>query len=298
VKVQNVLLTSCHVRINGNPIIYFREKDMYFNEDVSDRMNFDLVSSSYFEARPEYPIEMYNDIAEIVGVKDTPLIFSHVLEVGSGSGQATQTLSKFSDFVDCVEPGENFVNILNSIFEKNSNVTIHRSTFEDFSTTKKYDLVFSGSALHWIEKDVVFEKSRDLLNDNGWLMAVWHMPRFSDEVYVLVDKFIMPYIPGFDIPRGTPKQIEYFDQGLKDFSDNRGFKKCSRKIYYNKKNLSNDKLTDLIWSYASVTKIGESNSESVYQSLRQGIINIGKESHEVNNCFPFVAGQRIGVYRL
>lgn len=268
---------------------------MYFNEDVSDRMSFDLVSSSYHEARPEYPVDMYEDMADIVGVNDTPLKFSRVLEVGSGSGQATKTLTKFSDFVDCVEPGENFVNILNLIFVKNSNIKIHHSSFEDFRATKKYDLVFSGCALHWIAKDVVFEKSRNLLNDNGWLMAVWHMPRFNDEIYALIDKIIIPYSPDFDIPRGTRKQIENFDHGLKDFSDNRGFTKCSKKIYYNKQYLGNEKLTDLIWSYACITDMGVANSEAVYQLLMKGIINLGKESHEVNNCFPFVAGQRLGV---
>ena len=52
---------------------------------------------------------MYKDIADIIGCNNTNLKFDNILEVGSGSGQATKALSEFADTVlDCIEPGENF----------------------------------------------------------------------------------------------------------------------------------------------------------------------------------------------
>lgn len=270
---------------------------MYFSDDVNFRMNyrmsFDCVSSSYHEARPEYPAEMYRDIADIVGFKDSNLKFSNILEVGSGSGQATNVLSQLASTVlDCIEPGENFVNLLSSRFKDNPIVNIHQSTFEYFNTAKKYDLIFSGCALHWIEKEVAYERSIELLNNGGWLMAVWNMPQFTDEIYTLINRNIIPFEAKFDIPKGTPERLENFDHGLDDFSNNRGFINCMNKIYYTKRHLSAKDLVDLIWSYVNISILGESNSDTVYQSLIEAVCKLGKDSYEVKNCYPFVAGQK------
>ena len=107
-----------------------------------------------------------------------------------------------------------FVNILNSRFWDSEIVNIHQSTLKIFKATKKYDLIFSGCALHWIEKDVMYERSRELLKEGGWLMAVWNMPRFEEAIYTLINQYIIPFEADFDIPRGTKEQIEYFDHGL------------------------------------------------------------------------------------
>lgn len=270
---------------------------MYFSDDVDFRMNyrmsFDRVSSNYNEARPGYPSEMYRDIADLVGVKDSSLKFDKILEVGSGSGQATKVLSKLAGTtLDCIEPGENFVKLLNSRFKENSNVNIHQSTFEDFKTTTKYDLIFSGCALHWIEKEIVYERSIELLNEGSWLMAVWNMPQFEDEIYTLINRYITPFEAEFEIPQVTKERLEYFDSGLEDFSNNRGFTKCMNKIYYNTRHLNAKDLVDLIWSYVNISILGESNSNTVYQSLLGKVCKLGKENHEVKNCYPFVAGQK------
>ena len=49
------------------------------------RATFDNIVSDYDEARPGYPGELYNDIVEFSCLKSN----EDVLEIGSGTGQAT-----------------------------------------------------------------------------------------------------------------------------------------------------------------------------------------------------------------
>lgn len=267
---------------------------MYFNEDVSNRMNFDLVSFNYHKSRPEYPNEMYQDIAKIMGVENrgSQAILGDILEVGSGSGQATKALAAFSESLDCVEPGENFVRLLEENYGARPGVSVHHTSYEKYLPIKKYDLIFSGCAFHWISKEVVFGNSRNILKENGWLMAVWNMPRFSDSVYSLMERLIVPFDKNFDIPRGTKEQLDYFDEGFNDFSKNRGFTNCSKKIYEGKRLLSDESLVNLIWSYVNLSELSYENSEDVFQSLLSGVDSLKEDTHEVHNYYPFASGQR------
>ncbi len=270
---------------------------MYFSEDVSYRMSFDLVSSNYHQARPGYPVEMYNDMAQIMGFdSDAPkLKIGSILEVGSGSGQATESLSVLASAVDCIEPGENFVQIMNSKFEGSPHVAIHQTTYEEFIPDKKYDLIFSGCAFHWISKDVVFGKSREILKDGGWLMAVWNMPRFDDEIYLLIKELIIPFQEEFDIPRGSKDQLEYFNEGFSEFSEKRGFINCMKNVYEGKRVLNNESLTNLIWSYIDLRELAEYDIKSIYRNLLSGVYELGKSRHIVHNYYPFAAGQKASI---
>ncbi len=91
---------------------------------------------------------------------------------------------------------------------------MHLCTFEEFKSDKKFDLMFSGCALHWIPKAIVFTKSDDLLKSGGWLAGVRNMPRFETPIYNIIETVVLPLYPDFEIPRGTKEQIEYFDEGL------------------------------------------------------------------------------------
>jgi len=265
---------------------------MYFCDDRNNRMTFDQVSESYLEARPEYPRELYDDVLKILFGNDPYGRLANVLEVGSGSGQATSKLNTFSQSLDCIEPGVNFLKILNIKFKDNDAVKTHLCTFEEFKSDKKFDLIFSGCALHWIPKTIVLRKSDELLTSGGWLVGVWNMPRFETPIYDIIEKVILPLYPDFDIPRGTKEQIEFFDEGYKAMISQNWVKDSHKKIYYDKRSLSNEMVLKLIWSYMAVDVLGAGNVESVYQQLNEEIQLLSLKTHIVENCYPFAMAQK------
>src|SRR5205823_6580148 len=64
---------------------------------------FDDVADLYDRVRPTYPDELFSDLAGITGMDER----SWVLEVGCGTGQATQSLARLGCAVTAVERGEN-----------------------------------------------------------------------------------------------------------------------------------------------------------------------------------------------
>ncbi len=265
---------------------------MYFCDDRNNRMIFDQVSESYLEARPEYPQELYEDMSKKLFGDDSYGRLDNVMEVGSGSGQATCKLSTFSQSLDCIEPGENFVKILNTTFKENDAIKTHLCTFEEFKSDKTFDLIFSGCALHWIPKTIVLTKSNALLKSGGWLAGVWNMPKFEAPIYGIIEKVVLPLYPDFDIPRGTKEQIEYFNEGYDALISQDWVKDSYKKIYYDKRSLTNEMVLKLIWSYMALDELGAGNVESVYQQLAEEIKLLGLETHTVENCYPFAMAQK------
>ncbi|MGB3623503.1 MAG: hypothetical protein WBA20_19320 [Ketobacter sp.] len=86
---------------------------MYFNDDISQKGSFDLVSDYYDRARPNYPLEVYSVVKFLLELSDLGSNDSaNILEVGSGSGQATENLVDLGGRIDCIERGKNFCEIL------------------------------------------------------------------------------------------------------------------------------------------------------------------------------------------
>jgi len=266
---------------------------MYFSDDRSCRMIFDQVSESYLEARPEYPQEIYVDMHTMLFSGDSNSQLAHVLEIGSGSGQASEKLSNISKSLDCIEPGKNFIKLLNTKFKDNDAVKAHQCTFEEYQTDQKYDLIFSGCALHWIPKETVLDKSEKLLNSDGWIVGVWNMPKFEPAIYELIERIIHPLYPDFDIPRGTQEQIDYFDVGYEALSNQKWVKYNQKKIYYQNRSLNNELLLKLIWSYMDLSALGAENVGLVYQQLDDEIQALGIEAHSVENCYPLAMAQKL-----
>jgi len=75
---------------------------MYFSDDLSSRMIFDKVSSSYLQARPSYPAKIYQDIATKIFKGNSVEKSKKILEIGPGSGQATQALEVWSQLLVCI----------------------------------------------------------------------------------------------------------------------------------------------------------------------------------------------------
>lgn len=234
---------------------------MYFNEDLSGAEGFDLVSSAYDFSRPAYPACVFH------GIKP-----GLTLEIGSGSGQATASLLQISKHIDCIEPGINFCRLLKKKFASNSRVTICNRKFEEFTPDVKYDLVFSASALHWVEKRVAYPKIHECLRSGGRLIAVWNQPRFSGPVYTAIGESIGRIVPDFYIPRGAQEEVSLFEEGFREFEGQGLFTNCEMKVVSSERAVKKDALVSLIWSYVSLDDIGD--AQSVLSELEERVSQI------------------------
>lgn len=99
---------------------------------------------------------------------------SKILEIGAGSGIATNEIyEKWHPDLTVIEPGNQFVKLLRES-SYSDKIKIVNSTFENFDSDEKFDGVISATAFHWIDKDVKYKKTFNLLKSNGFLVLYWN----------------------------------------------------------------------------------------------------------------------------
>ena len=140
---------------------------------------FDTVATKYEKLRPGYTDDLYRLLFEDIAIDSS----SHVVEVGSGGGQATLPILKTGCILKAVECGQKFSKLCEKKFEGYKNFSIITEKFENVSfPNSQYDLVYSASAFHWVPEDIGYSKVYDMLKHGG------AFARFANHPYQAIQR--------------------------------------------------------------------------------------------------------------
>lgn len=161
---------------------------------------FNDVVDAYDKARPTYPQELLDDVMKFAAIN----FFEKGLEVGAGTGQATDLFLSRIKELDIVEVGAKQVEFLNKKYNQKY-VSVHKAYFEDYSSKERYDLIYSATAFHWVDAAIGYPKAWNMLKDGGIMAVFWHMSSVTYRdygIFVGLDKIKRKYLPneslGFD----------------------------------------------------------------------------------------------------
>jgi SAM-dependent methyltransferase len=127
---------------------------------------FNEVPELYNRVRPTYPDELFADLAAITGMDER----SSVLEVGCGTGQATRSLTALGCSVTAVEPGAGMAALARERLATSPNVAVETSSFEEWDDRgRRFDVVVSASAWHWVDPSIGWRRACDVLLPGGWM---------------------------------------------------------------------------------------------------------------------------------
>jgi SAM-dependent methyltransferase len=133
------------------------------------RATFDSAAELYDRARPGYPPELFDDLADIAGL--TPGV--RVLEIGSGTGQATLPLAERGFQITAIELGPNLAAVARRKLARFPNVAIVEAAFEDWPLPlEPFDAVVSATAFHWLDPSVRVIRIADALRPGGVLATI------------------------------------------------------------------------------------------------------------------------------
>ncbi len=151
------------------------------------RVTFDDVAQLYDRMRPSYPAAVFDDVIAISAVDASSLgCSSRVLEIGCGTGHATQQMAARGLSIDCVELGENMAAIARQRLAGFPRVTIEVADFDTWATNTQYDLVYSATAYHWLNPATRERRIAAMLKPHCWL-AMWrnrHIRNGSSDDFV------------------------------------------------------------------------------------------------------------------
>jgi len=132
------------------------------------RTIFDEDAALYEQARPGYPAELLDHLAQVAGIGPG----ARVLEIGPGTGQATLALAERGASVTAVELGAELAGVLRRKAVGRDIEVVH-SAFEDFPLPDQpYAAVASFTAWHWLKPGVRANKAAHALRGGGHLATV------------------------------------------------------------------------------------------------------------------------------
>ncbi|MBQ9766678.1 MAG: class I SAM-dependent methyltransferase [Lachnospiraceae bacterium] len=180
---------------------------------------FSKVINDYDAARPTYPKELYDKVLAFSGIGTN----AEVLEVGAGTGQATDLFLQGDFTFDLLEVSDEQVAFLKQKYGSDPKVTVKKDYFEQHETEKKYDLIYSATAFHWVDSWVGYPKAWEMLKSGGTLAVFWHMSSvtyYDTGIFVGLNAIKKKYLPeeslGFDaegIQKVKERRIQQIQSG-------------------------------------------------------------------------------------
>jgi len=188
------------------------------SKNINLRGTFDSDAELYHSIRPKYPPALFEKLIAITQLPQN----ARLLEIGPGTGQATEPFVSRGYEVTAVELGSELANVAKKVLANYPNVKIITGAFEDIDLPNNYfDLVFAATAFHWIKPEIRFAKPHQLLRDSGHL-AIIHTEHVSDEngneFFFASQPIYKKYTPNvkddFRLPRKDDVRPPAIDQNL------------------------------------------------------------------------------------
>ena len=169
--------------------------------------SFGAVSLAYDRARPSYPSALIDDL-----LAGRP---SDVLDVGCGTGKAARLIAARGVSVLGVEVDERMAAVARA-----HGVPVEVGAFETWDDAgRRFDLIVSGQAWHWIDPERGPAKAVRLLRPGGLLVPFWNFSVPDAGVRARLDEAyerIAPQVTDRSVVRrGGPATIPPIAEGLR-----------------------------------------------------------------------------------
>lgn len=180
------------------------------------RTTFDEVALLYDRVRPRYPPALFDDVICLSRIPEG----GRILEVGCGTGIATEPFARCGYRIDAIELGPNLAAVAEEKLAAYPNVSIHIGDFEELPIQESTcDLAISAQAFHWIDPEIGYPKLARVLVPGGSIALWWHVDvRTTDEgFFTAVQPIYDREMHGgehrpFVLPRPEEVRIRYKDQ--------------------------------------------------------------------------------------
>lgn len=178
------------------------------------RHTFATDAALYDRARPRYPQQLFDDLAELACIDGG----RRVLEIGPGTGQATVALASRGCHITAVELSRSLAKLTRRNLSSYPMVEVVTAPFEDWPLPEEpFDTVFAATAFHWLDPEVRVVKSADALRVGGTLATITtsHVAggttAFFVDVQACYERWDPSTLPGLRLPNSADIPFESAD---------------------------------------------------------------------------------------
>jgi SAM-dependent methyltransferase len=138
---------------------------------------FDEDAERYDRVRPSYPAQLVDNVIALADLGER----GQALEVGAGTGKATVMFAERGVTVHALEPSPTMARIARRNCRRHPSVTFEETGFERWQPpSRRFELVFSAQAWHWVAPSVRCARAREALLDGALLAVFWSRPDWED----------------------------------------------------------------------------------------------------------------------
>lgn len=163
------------------------------------RKIFDTYPELFDRYRPRYSPELFAELIDFADIREGKT----VLEIGPGTGQATEPVLKTGCDYHAIELGENLCAVMEKKFGSYQNFHIVNDDFISYDfKDMKFDMIYSATAIQWIPENIAYSKTFHLLKPGGTLAMMYTYgdyktpnPELYGKIQEVYSKYFRPDVP-------------------------------------------------------------------------------------------------------
>ena len=184
------------------------------------RKIFDTIPEQFDRYRPRYCPALFEYLIHDAGIGPG----KRVLEIGPGTGQATDPILQTGCDYHAIELGEHLCAKMREKYDRFPNFDLVHDDFitHDFGQ-QRFDMVYSAATIQWIPEEVAFSKTFELLKPGGVLAMMLTRSDYRTPNEALYEKiqqlYAQYYKPDIPYTHGGFRYDHAPDYGFVDFSE-------------------------------------------------------------------------------
>lgn len=193
-----------------------------------------------------------------------------VLEIGAGTGHATLPLAERGLEVVGLELGSAPAALARRKLAGFPNARIVNEPFESWEPDREYDAVVSFTAFHWIDPEVRFAKTAQVLRPGGALAVVQpHTVLNDDPFWIDVQEDYDAVVPSPD--NRPPKRAEEIEDLSAEIDASGLFRNVAVRRHLCETNYTADEYAALISTYSPNLDLDESTRDRLVDRIRNRV---------------------------
>lgn len=231
------------------------------------RKIFDTIPEQFDRFRPRYSRELFQYLIKYAKICPQ----TKVLEIGPGTGQATDPILQTGCDYHAVELGEHLYAKMKEKYQHFPNFHIVNDDFitHDFGA-QTFDMIYSAATIQWIPQDIAFSKTFDLLRPGGVLAMMLTKADYKTpnealyaKIQKLYDQYFKPEIPY------THGRFRY------DHAPDYGYVGFERHDFYGRREMTADEYVSFCGTHCDHIVIPEPYKTPFFEGLRQVVAENG-----------------------
>ncbi|MBQ7669135.1 MAG: methyltransferase domain-containing protein [Clostridia bacterium] len=233
------------------------------------RKLFDTIPEQFDKYRPRYSAELFSDFIEYAGIGPGKT----VLELGPGTGQATDPILETGCDYHAIELGEHLFEKMKQKYGRYPNFHIVNDDFitHDFEG-RRFDVIYSAATIQWIPEKIAFTKTYELLKPGGTLAMIlvrgdYETP--NEELYDRIQKIYAAYW------RPEAKYSDMRSPFSYTNAVNYGYVDFEKREFFGKRVFTADEYVSYCGTHVDHIDLPEPSKSLFYNGLREAVLEAG-----------------------